>query len=139
MHYFTRQNNLSILFAIGILSLTFIDAKPREKRNGDDSGVEVEAGDEAGDEDSEGIQTPCMDFSVVSQNGRPVGNCLSTDQTGMYWCYVEKTGGKEFKDPCPSDPDDAVKSHSFPDKCKTYKGCQVESNVHPWGSAVIKD
>ena len=119
MHYFTRQNNLAIVFAIGILSLTFIDAKPRVKRDG--------------------MQAPCMDFQVVSQNGRPVGNCLSTDGTGMYWCYVEKTGGKKHTDPCPTDPDDAVKSNTFPDKCKTYKGCQVASNVHHWGSAVIED
>ena len=119
MHCLTRKNTLAIIFAIGILSLTFIDAKPRVKR----------------DE----IQAPCIDFQVVSQNGRPVGNCQSTDQTGMYWCYVEKTGGKEFKDPCPTDPDDAVKSHTFPDKCKTYKGCRTAGNVNPWGSAVIED
>ena len=110
MHCFTNKNTLAIIFAIGILSLTFIDAKPRVKRNG--------------------IQPPCIDFKRVAQHGNYVGNCLSTDQSGRYFCYVIKNG--ECAPPL------AV-SGSFPDKCKEYDACQLAHNVHPWGSAVIED
>ena len=110
MHCFTMKNPFAVIFLIGILSSTFIEAKPRVKR--------------------EGIQEPCLDFKVVAQHGNYVGNCLSTDQSGRYWCYVTKEG--ECSPPL------AV-SGSFPDKCKNYEACQLAHNVHPWGSAVIED
>ena len=109
MHCFTRKNTLAIIFAIGILSLTFIDAKPRVKRNG--------------------IQDPCIDFKRVAQHGNYVGNCLSTDSTGLYFCYEIKNKK------CP----EGKASGSFPDKCKNHDACQQPYNVHPWGSAVIED
>jgi len=111
MHCFTRKNTLAIIFVIGILSLTFIDAKPRVKRNG--------------------IQPPCIDFRRVAQHGNYVGNCMTTGPDGLYFCYVMKNGE--------SCPDDSEPSGSFPDKCKNTKACQNSGNVHPWGSAVIED
>ena len=112
MHCFTNKNTLAIIFAIGILSLTFIDAKPRVKRNG--------------------IQPPCIDFRRVAQNGNYVGNCMATmPPDDLYFCYVLKIGGT-----CPPD---SVASGSFPDKCKNTNACQNSGNVHPWGSAVIED
>ena len=105
------RNPFAVIFLIGILSSTFIEAKPRVKR--------------------EGIQEPCIDFKVVAQHGNYVGNCLSTDQTGRYFCYVMKDG-----ETCPGE---SIASGSFPDKCKDHDACQVEHNVHPWGSAVIED
>ena len=115
MHCFTNKNTLGIIFAIGILSLTFIDAKPRVKRDGHNP--------------------PCIDFKRVAQHGNYVGNCLSMDSTQMYFCYVRKVANA-----CPSYAGEgAVPSGTFPDKCKAYEPCRLSSNVHPWGSAVIED
>ena len=111
MHFFAKKNTLAVIFVIGILSLTFIDAKPRVKRDGHNP--------------------PCIDFKRVAQHGNYVGNCLSTDQSGRYFCHVMKDGEK-----C---PEGSVISGSFPDKCKEYDACQLANNVHPWGSAVIED
>merc|ERR1712051_1135459 len=99
MHCFTNKNTLAIIFAIGILSLAFIDAKPRVKRNG--------------------IQPPCIDFKRVAQHGNYVGNCLSMDSTEMYFCYVRKVANA-----CPPSAGDKAKpSGSFPDLCKAYEPC----------------
>ena len=118
MHCFTRKNTLAIIFAIGILSLTFTEAKPRVKRNG--------------------IQLPCIDFKRVAQGGNYVGNCLSYDSSGLYFCYVMKDGQDCPKELC-TDPEDCKKSGSFPDKCKIYSPCRQAYNVHPYGSAVIEE
>ena len=129
MHYFTMKNNLVIIVAIGILSLSFIDAKPREKRQDDAEGS-------GGSEDSEPSNQsggPCdCDASreVVDQRGDPIGNCNSYDQTGMIWCYVTKAG-------CESHCEGY--SRIFPLLCKSYSKCRVATRVHPNGSAVIED
>ena len=47
------KNNLVIIVAIGILSLSFIDAKPREKRNTNDGSEDSQdPGDSQDAEDS---------------------------------------------------------------------------------------
>ena len=65
---------------------------------------------------------------IVSQRGSPIGNCNSSDQTGMIWCYLKKG--------C-----DGCEGYSriFTDKCKSYSKCRVAGHVHPHGSAVIED
>ena len=130
------KNNLVIIVAIGILSLSSIDAKPREKRqSGDDaegSGASENSGGSENSEGSEGSEGgPCdCDASreIVSQRGSPIGNCNSYDQTGMIWCYVMKDG-------C----DCEGYSRIFTDRCKSYSKCRVAKHVHPHGSAVIED
>ena len=126
------KNNLVIIVVIGILSLPFIDAKPREKRqSGDDSEGSGGSEDSGGSEASNQSGGPCdCDASreIVSQRGSPIGNCNSSDQTGMIWCYVMKEG-------C----DCEGYSRIFPDFCKSYSKCRVATRVHPHGSAVIED
>ena len=132
MHYFTMKNNLAIIFAIGILSLSFMDAKPREKRqSGDDtegSGGSENSGDSDGSNQSGGDCDCNASHEIVSQRGSPIGNCNSSDQTGMIWCYLKKG--------C-----DGCEGYSriFTDKCKSYSKCRVAGHVHPHGSAVIED
>ena len=136
-----------IIVAIGILSLSFIAAKPREKRDTSDdaegSGDSPDPGDSSDPEDSpdpgdspdseasnqSGGNCDCnASHEIVSQRGSPIGNCNSSDQTGMIWCYLKKD--------C-----DGCEGYSriFPDLCKSYSKCRVPGHVHPHGSAVIED
>lgn len=135
MHYFTMKNNLVIIVAIGILSLSFIDAKPREKRNTNDEAEDsqepepTEEPEESEDSNQNGGDCDCnASREVVDQRGDPIGNCNSYDQTGMIWCYLKKD--------C-----DGCEGYSriFPDFCKSYSKCRVAKHVHPHGSAVIED
>ena len=134
MHYFTMKNNLVIIVAIGILSLSFIDAKPREKRQDDEDSQEpepTEEPEESEDSNQNGGDCDCnASREVVDQRGDPIGNCNSYDQTGMIWCYVTKAG-------CESHCEGY--SRIFPLLCKSYSKCRVATRVHPNGSAVIED
>ena len=66
--------------------------------------------------------SPCIDFKIVGAHGNYVGNCLSTDQTGMNFCYIMKSGAY-----C---PEGSYPSGSFPDRCKNYDICQKLAKVN---------
>ena len=68
---------------------------------------------------------PCENFQITSQTGNFVGNCLSRDQNGMFWCYVMKG--------CVNC--DAGDSGSFPQYCKNYSNCRLSSQVNWQGSS----
>ena len=63
---------------------------------------------------------PCEDFKITSQRGNFVGNCLSRDQNGKFWCYVMKG--------CVNC--DAGDSGTFPQYCKNYSNCRLSSMVN---------
>ena len=67
---------------------------------------------------------PCVDFKQVAQDKNYVGNCLSTDSTGFYFCYVRK--GCRNCD---------ANSGSFPQFCKNYSNCRLPFNMNNEGAA----
>ena len=73
----------------------------------------------------DGPGCPCENFQITSQTGNFVGNCLSTDQNGMFWCYVMKG--------CVNC--DGGDSGSFPQYCKNYSNCRLSSQVNWQGSS----
>ena len=68
---------------------------------------------------------PCVDFSIVASDGSTVGNCLGTDQNGMYFCYVRK-GCRNC---------DGGNSGNFPQYCKNYSNCRLPRNINSEGAA----
>merc|ERR1712079_218818 len=66
---------------------------------------------------------PCSGFKTVATNGRYVGECMTTDQTGFHYCYVHKSCGN-----C-----EGV-TGSFPQYCKNYSNCRYFGNVHQNGA-----
>ena len=131
MHCFAMKNISAIIFVIGILSLSFIEAKPQENQSGGGGGdaeVAEDSGDSDGSNQSGGDCDCNASHEIVSQRGSPIGNCNSSDQTGMIWCYLKKDC-----DGCEGN------SRIFPDRCKSYSKCRVPGHVHPHGSAVIED
>ena len=94
MRYFTMKALLVIIFTISVFVLTLINATPWEipyNRN-----------------------CECENFQVVSQTGKYIGNCLSKDHTGQYWCYLKK-GCQNCQ----------RGSGTFPNYCKNYDICQL--------------
>merc|ERR1711962_209758 len=102
---YTSRKNLSLIgvVAMVIISATMVESAPQ--------GMAGIGG------------CPCSGFKTVATNGQYVGECLATDQTGFYYCYVHKSCGN-----C-----EGV-TGSFPEYCKNYQNCRYFGNVHPNGS-----
>merc|ERR1711936_1531833 len=66
---------------------------------------------------------PCSGYKTVTTNGKYVGECMTTDQSGSYYCYVHKSCRN-----C-----EGV-TGMFPQYCKNYSNCRYFSQVHPFGS-----
>merc|ERR1739842_117031 len=60
----------------------------------------------------------CLTFTSVAQNGQIIGDCQSIDNTGRYWCYMNKNCLN-----CEAN------SGTFPTFCKSYAECRRGGNV----------
>merc|ERR1719373_873338 len=66
---------------------------------------------------------PCSGFKTTNWNGNYVGECHSVDNSGYYFCYINR-GCRNCEGA----------SLTFPNKCKSYANCRMSGKVNPQGS-----